>query len=219
VVPVQPVDKGSLLTTLGWLNLVLKLRDVRGGFALNNSEWMEHIEKERQAKNRFFILDPRSPVPLEERKSLLRKGLSYYPPDPGLLFELSLHEHEEKKQIKVETTKEGVRKFIRWGEFRFDIDDKHTVIQAYKSDPEEEGLWIPFRDETSGKETYGAGRYIDLEPGQHLTADRKWILDFNKAYNPWCAYSDEYVCPFIPPENWLEIPIRAGEKKYPLEKG
>jgi len=143
---------------------------------LKISEWKKHIEKERQAKNRFFILDPRSPVPRGERRSLLGKGLSYYPPDPDLLFELFLHEHGEKKKIKVETTKGGVQEFIRWGEFRFDIDDKQRVIQAYKS------------------------------------------LDFNKAYNPWCAYSEEYVCPFIPPENWLEIPIRAGEKKYPLER-
>lgn len=182
------------------------------------SEWKERIEKERQEKNRFFISDPRSPVPRGERRSLLGKGLSYYPPDPNLLFELFLHEHEEKKQIKVETTKGGVQEFIRWGEFRFDIDDKQRVIQTYKSNPEDERLWIPFRDETSGKETYGAGRYIDLEPGEHFTSDGRWILDFNKAYNPWCAYSEEYVCPFIPPENWLEAPIRAGEKKYPLER-
>jgi len=118
----------------------------------------------------------------------------------------------------METTKGGIQEFIRWGEFRFNMDEKQCVIQAYKSNPEEERLWIPFRDKTSGKDTYGAGRYIDLETGKHLTSDGKWILDFNKAYNPWCAYSEEYVCPFIPPENWFEIPIKAGEKKYPLEK-
>jgi uncharacterized protein (DUF1684 family) len=185
---------------------------------LEISEWKESIEKEREEKNRFFILDPRSPVPHGERRRLLGKGLSYYPPDPDLVFDLPLHEHEEKKEIKVETTKGGVQEFIRWGEFRFDVDNEQYLIQAYKSDPKEERLWIPFRDKTSGKETYGAGRYIDLEPEIHLTAEGKWILDFNKAYNPWCAYSEEYICPFIPPENWLETPIRAGEKKYPLEK-
>lgn len=182
------------------------------------SEWKKHIEMERQDKNRFFILDPRSPIPRGERRSLLGKGLSYYPPDPDLVFELFLNEHDEKKKIKVETTKGGVQEFIRWGEFRFNIDDKQHVIQAYKSNFEDERLWIPFRDETSGKETYGAGRYIDLEPEKHFTSDGRWILDFNKAYSPWCAYSEEYVCPFIPPENWLEAPIRAGEKKYPLER-
>ena len=73
-----------------------------------------------------------------------------------------------------------------------------------------------FRDETSGKETYGSGRYIDLSPEEHYTTEKKWILDFNKAYNPWCAYSERYACPFVDPENWLNVPVRAGEKKYSM---
>jgi len=75
---------------------------------------------------------------------------------------------------------------------------------------------VPFRDKTSGKESYGAGRYMDLEPEGHLTEDNRWIIDFSEAYNPWCAYSEDYVCPFVPPENWLRVPVRAGEKNYPL---
>ena len=73
---------------------------------------------------------------------------------------------------------------------------------------------MPFRDATSGKESYGAGRYLDLEAETDRTADGLWILDFNEAYNPWCAYSKNYVCPFTPPENWLTVPVRAGEKQY-----
>ena len=69
-------------------------------------------------------------------------------------------------------------------------------------------------DVTSGKETYSAGRDLDLEPDRDRTAEGKWILDFNKAYNPWCVYSEDYTCPLVPPENWLEVPIRAGEKNY-----
>ncbi|MHA1701352.1 MAG: DUF1684 domain-containing protein, partial [Promethearchaeota archaeon] len=71
-----------------------------------------------------------------------------------------------------------------------------------------------FRDETSGKETYGAGKYLDLEEENHKISKGKWILDFNVAYNPFCAYSEKYACPFVPPENWLKVPIFAGEKKY-----
>jgi len=77
-------------------------------------------------------------------------------------------------------------------------------------------LFVPFKDATSGKETYGAGRYLDLEPGRDRTQGEKWILDFNQAYNPWCAYSEAYNCPFVPTENWLEAPIYAGEKDYHL---
>jgi len=185
---------------------------------LKISEWKVRVEREREEKNRFFVLDPRSPVPHEERRHLLGKGLSYYPPDPDLRFELMLHEHREKKRIRVATTKGEVQEFIRWGEFRFDVNDKRCVLQAYKSNPKEERLWVPFRDATSGKETYGAGRYLDLEPQRHRTAEGRWVLDLNEAYNPWCAYSEAYTCPFIPPENWLEVPIRAGEKSYPLGK-
>jgi len=106
---------------------------------------------------------------------------------------------------------------LRWGEFRFKIGDKACTLQAYKSDPNEERLFVPFRDETSGKETYGAGRYLDLDDEHHCTTDGKWILDFNCAYNPWCAYSDAYACPFVDPENWLKVAVRAGEKKYSLK--
>lgn len=64
----------------------------------------------------------------------------------------------------------------------------------------------------------GAGRYIDLKPDRHHTGDGKWIFDFNVAYNPWCAYSEAYACPFVPPENWLKVSIYAGEKNYPIKK-
>jgi hypothetical protein len=80
------------------------------------------------------------------------------------------------------------------------------VLQAYKSDAEEEQLFISFRDATSGQETYGAGRYLDLDAARNRTADGKWILDFNRAYNPWCVYSEDYTCPFVPQENWLAVP-------------
>ena len=189
----------------------------RGDFALDISEWKACLEMEREEKNRFFVLDPRSPIPLKERSSLVGKGLSYFPPDPDLRFELALDEHEEKKRIIVAASKGGEREFIRWGEFRFEVNGNQCVLQAYKSDREEERLWVPFRDKTSGKETYGAGRYLDLEPERHRTTEGKWILDLNRGYNPWCAYSEAYTCPFIPPENWLEVPIRAGEKSYPFK--
>ena len=175
-------------------------------------EWNEMIKQERKQKGMFFSSHHQSPIPFEERQQF--KGLDYYPPAPDFLFELEIHEHEEKKVLKIEDTQGNERTFLRWGEFRFKIGDKECSLQAYKSDQEEERLFVPFRDETSGKETYGAGRYLDLDYEQHHTPDGKWILDFNSAYNPWCAYSDAYACPFVAPENWLNVAVRAGEKKY-----
>ena len=178
------------------------------------SEWNEGIEQEREVKDSFFAEHWQSPIPAKDRTRF--GGLAYFPPDPTYRFELELHEHEEKGAVRMAYTKGQERDFLQWGEFRFKVGDREQAIQAYKNDPAEERLFILFRDATSGKETYGAGRYLDLEPDRHQTAEGKWILDFNEAYNPWCVYSEDYTCPLVPSENWLEVPIRAGEKNYPL---
>lgn len=178
------------------------------------SEWKEQTSLERARKDQFFKIHPQSPLSFDERQKF--NGLDYYSPDPDFMFELELHEHEKKEPLKIEDTQGNERDFLRWGEFRFKIGGKECKLQAYKSDPDEERLFIPFRDETSGKETYGAGRYLDLDNELHYTPQGKWILDFNKAYNPWCAYSQDYACPFVPPENWLKVAITAGEKDYQI---
>jgi uncharacterized protein (DUF1684 family) len=197
---------------------MMKSMNERGEWAVDIPGWKARLEREREEKNRFFVLDPRSPIARDERGGLLGRGLCYFPADPYLRFELTLDEHEEKRRIRVATSRDGEREFIRWGEFRFEVKEKRCSLQAYKRGLEEERLWVPFRDRTSGKETYGAGRYLDLAPERHRIAEDKWVLDFNEAYNPWCAYSEAYTCPFVPPENWLEVPIRAGEKNYPLTR-
>ena len=133
---------------------------------------------------------------------------------PRHQFGLTDLEHEEKEQLTVATSTEGEREYLRWGEFQFTLDGEQVTIQAYKSDPNEDRLWVPFRDATNGDETYGAGRYLDLEREEHHTKDGEWILDFNEAYNPTCAYNDRYECPLPPTENWLDAPIKAGEQKY-----
>ncbi|MCD6176553.1 MAG: DUF1684 domain-containing protein, partial [Candidatus Cloacimonetes bacterium] len=107
----------------------------------------------------------------------------------------------------------NMRDFLKWGKFTFEINNQYYILNAYKSDETETRLFIPFKDATSGKETYGAGRYIDLEEERDKIGN-KWILDFNFATNPWCAYSNNYVCPLIPFENILKVEIKAGEKSY-----
>ncbi len=181
------------------------------------SEWMEGYRQEREQKDMFFKEHPQSPIPVYEKKVF--KGLDYYPPDPASRFELELYEHGDKQIIKIEDTGGNVRDMMRWGEFRFKIDDVECRLQAYKSDPDEERFFIPFKDATSGKETYGGGRYLDLDYYEDRTPEGKWILDLNKAYNPWCAYSVNFVCPFVPPDNWLAVPVYAGEKNYSGKKG
>lgn len=183
---------------------------------MNITEWRNMIIEERKQKDLFFLYDYNSPITAEHQRFF--EGLDYYPPDPDYLFLLELHEHKERKILKIEDTKGYVREFDKWGEFRFKIAGKECTLQAYKDNPQDNSLFIPFRDKTSGHETYGAGRYIDLNRGKHYTNEGKWILDFNKAYNPWCAYSEDYACPFIDPENWLQVPIYAGEKTIQLKQ-
>ncbi|KPK75115.1 MAG: hypothetical protein AMJ89_04815 [candidate division Zixibacteria bacterium SM23_73] len=180
------------------------------------SEWKIRLDAQRQGKDRFFGQHWQSPIPSEERASFER--LTYYPPDPDYRFELKLHEHGHKQIMKIEDTVGNIRSLIRWGEFRFKITGTECVLQAYKSDSREERLFVPLRDATSGKETYNAGRYLDLDPENHLTPEGKWIVDFNEVYNPFCAYSQAYACPFVPPENWLKVPVHAGEKDYVHKK-
>jgi len=179
------------------------------------SEWKANLERARERKDAFFAQHWQSPIPAQDRPRF--KGLEYYPPDPSYRFELELYKHPEKQAVRMAYTKGNEQDFLRWGEFRFKIAGKEQALQAYRSNPQEEMLFVPFRDATSGKETYGAGRYLDLEPERDRTQEGKWILDFNKAYNPWCVYSEAYTCPFVPMGNWLEVSIQAGEKNYSLK--
>ena len=90
---------------------------------------------------------------------------------------------------------------------RFDVAGERVALIAYEQGDE---LFIPFRDATSGKETYGAGRYVEAEP----LGGGRFTLDFNRAYNPYCAYNDAWRCPLPPSENWLAVAIRAGELSF-----
>jgi len=176
-----------------------------------SEDWKAATSRQRERKDEYFATDHHSPIPPDERADF--DGLEYFPVDEDYRFVVDLDRHEDPEEVTVGTSTGGERDYRRWGEFTVDIDGERVTIQAYKGEPGEDRLWVPFRDETSGEETYGAGRYIDLEADAHRT-DGEWILDFNQAYNPTCAYSDRYECPLPPTENWLEVPIEAGEKAY-----
>lgn len=110
-------------------------------------------------------------------------------------------------------TSKGTRQaYLRYGTFSFELKGKKLRLFVYKSaeDPYTRSLFVPFSDATSGHETYGAGRYLDLE--EH--GGDVYELDFNGSYNPFCAYNDGYICPVPPSENKLPVEILAGEKNY-----
>lgn len=177
------------------------------------ANYREQLQQHRERKQTQFATADNSPIPPADRGDAF-PGLDFFDPDPDYRFVLPLQEYDDPETIRVGTTTDGEQTYRRWGEFAFTVDGEDCRLQAYRSDPDTARLWVPFRDETSGTETYGAGRYLDLEPDHHLTDDG-WVLDFNLAYNPTCAYNEAYECPLIPTENWLDVPIEAGEKDYP----
>jgi uncharacterized protein (DUF1684 family) len=170
------------------------------------------ILSERRARDAAFKSDGNSPILIAERPKF--KGLAYYPINPDLRFSVKLNRYPSPKQIKLGTNTGEIRSSLRYGYFDLRVGTETCRLQVYRLEdvPESGGsnLFIPFRDATSGRETYAAGRYIDLVENTSGIYD----LDFNRAYNPFCAYNSEFSCPIPPAENTLSIPIRAGEKKY-----
>lgn len=167
--------------------------------------------QERLAKDVTFRSDAGSPIPAQERKGF--RGLSYFPLNPALRFQVKLHRYAGPKQIRMATNTGEIRSGLLYGYFEFPVGSQTCKLQVYRLDDASDrgpSLFIPFRDATSGKETYGAGRYIDLTENTSGVYD----LDFNRAYNPYCAYNIEYSCPLPPAENTLPVPMRAGEKIY-----
>ncbi|MCS6885423.1 MAG: DUF1684 domain-containing protein [Acidobacteriota bacterium] len=166
------------------------------------------IEALRREKDRSFLQDEDSPLPAEERHSF--KGLKYYPLDTAYTVKARLNKYPSPETVKMLTSTGEQREYLRYGYFEFVLSGTECRLDVFKQ-PGSNLLFIPFRDVTSGKETYGAGRYLDL---QESTTDDLYILDFNLAYNPYCAYNSRYSCPIPPPQNTLKVAIRAGEKSY-----
>jgi uncharacterized protein (DUF1684 family) len=174
------------------------------------------ILQERLAKDKIFKSGEDSPLPSSERSGF--QGLSYYPINPKLRFSAKLNRYSGPKQIRLGTNTGEIRSGLRYGYFDFEVENRACRLNVYKlEDASDHGasLFIPFRDATSGGETYGAGRYIDLVENTAGIYD----LDFNRAYNPFCAYNNAFSCPLPPSENTLEVPILAGEKKYIKAEG
>jgi len=162
-----------------------------------------HLLQFRRQKDDFFKDSEQSPLPAVQRADFT--GLVYFPPNEDLAFEIEL-EHVEPTEVEISTTSGDERTYLRVATATFAIDGQDATVALYSNG--HEGLFLPFRDATSGKETYGAGRYVDVRPGENGAA----IIDFNYAYAPFCAYSENYSCALPPVENWLDVPLRAGER-------
>ena len=175
----------------------------------------DQILEFRRGKDDFFRSANTSPIPHEQRHHY--EGLQYFAPDERYRVDaLTLQPDPDPTNTTEIVTSDGkTREAWRVGTLEFAVPGGKASLAAYSFEPGPvEELFIPFRDATSGMDTYGAGRYLDIEPED----DGTYALDFNLAYNPWCAYAPQYSCPLPPHENWLAFSIAAGEK-VPLEHG
>ena len=191
-----------------WTLLVLALPGCSGRAP---SQLHDPILQQRLARDAAFKTGEDSPIPPAERPGF--HGLAYYPIDPALRFSVRLERYQSPQQVRLGTNTGEIRSGLRYGHFDFEVGTQACRLEVYKlEDAPDHGasLFVPFRDATSGKETYGTGRYIDLMENTSGIYD----LDFNRAYNPSCAYNSDYSCPVPPAANTLKVPIRAGEKKY-----
>ncbi len=175
----------------------------------------EEIEKHRTGKNIKLMYSDPTPLLPEQRKSF--EGLNYFPANIKYQVEGTLVKDEIPETVIMETSGDKTPFYVRYGEVHFKIDSielKLAVFQNKKMldlSKDTNHLFVPFRDGTSEKESYSSGRYIDCEiPDEGNVL----VLDFNKAYNPYCAYNPKYSCVIPPEENRLSIRIEAGEKKF-----
>lgn len=170
----------------------------------------EKLKTFREKRDRFFKEDPGSPLRESNRKKF--KGLIYYPIDLkyAMIGAIEKYPTEPKPAyIILPTNKEKGRKYVKDGRFKFNWEGKEYVLQIYRLLGGRE-LFLPFKDRTSEAETYSKGRYLYIEPMPR----GKVLIDFNRAYNPFCQFNEKYTCPFALEENWLDIAIRAGEKRF-----
>jgi uncharacterized protein (DUF1684 family) len=164
----------------------------------------------RKQRDVFFKSHVRSPLSSKEKNGF--KGLKYYPFDPRYVFigqiERSvLHINNPEYYATFLTNKGTNKRYLRYGKFHFKLDGKEYTVEIYKSILSD-ALFIPFKDKTNGKESYGGGRYIDAE----IQPGYKMVLDFNMAYYPSCAYNEKFICVLPPKENTLNIEIQTGER-------
>ncbi|ELY78988.1 DUF1684 domain-containing protein [Natrinema pallidum] len=186
--------------------------------SIDVDRWRADLESKRAEKDEFFAEHPQSPIPPDARDGF--EGLAYFDPDPTYRVTTTATVHDDPEVVLMDTTAGREMRYLRVATLEFDLDrededldDGTVALAAYRQEsPNEQPLFVPFRDKTTGQQTYQGGRYMELEPDRDLEDGDEIVVDFNLAYSPFCAYSDTFDCPLPPEENWLEVAIPAGER-------
>ncbi|MFZ4705972.1 MAG: DUF1684 domain-containing protein [Bacteroidales bacterium] len=180
----------------------------------NRKQYIKEIKIERSHKNNEFTDTAQSPLSYEQIANF--SGLNYFRPDTKYKVIATFHKVEIPVTFKMKTSTNRQPEYRTFGTISFNLMDTTVTLQVYqnveliKKTGYADYLFVPFTDETSADESYGGGRYLDLRIPQSNNIE----IDFNKAYNPYCAYNHRYSCPIPPAENHIPIKIEAGERKY-----
>lgn len=196
------------------LVIVLFLVFVIPACGIAQGSYTDEINKYQDELNEMFADSLKSPLPEEDLEHFT--GLEFFPADPEYKVEAILKLTPDTKPFKMPMSKERVVWYKKFGEASFELKGKKLKLAIYQNQALSENeeykdyLFLPFKDLTNGEETYGGGRYIDMRIPEEDTI----IIDFNKSYNPYCAYNYKYSCPIPPDENHLKVEIRAGVMDY-----
>lgn len=178
------------------------------GFSQNNQDSAQDYQNDLKE----YFQSNSSPLNKKEQKKF--KGLDFFPISQEYIYKVLFVKLENQKPFVMPSTGNFKQKYIKYAELHWLVDGKKQILVAYqnlelsKKKDKEKRLFVPFIDATNGEETYGGGRYLDIEIPENNTL----LLDFNKAYHPYCAYSERYSCPIVPIENSLNYKIKAGVK-------
>ncbi len=166
---------------------------------------MSDLDDFRAEKDTFFASNAQSPLTTEQKAKF--SGLKYFPENTGLRVTTEVELLQDRQRVDMKTSTGDVQVYHRHARFSFRVGDQEAQLTIYEGP---HGYFLPFVDLLAGQETYPAGRYLEPEalPGG------RFLIDFNLAYNPYCAYNENWSCPLTPRENKLDVPIRAGEKLF-----
>lgn len=187
------------------------------GLDVDVDQWRAELEAKRDEKDQFFAEHPQSPIPPDDREDF--DGLDYFDPDPAYRVRASVTVHDEPDVVLLDTTAGGEMRYLNVATLAFDVErddpdleDGRYELRAFELEAQaDQPLFVPFRDKTTGQQSYSGGRYMELAPERDLETGEEIVLDFNLAYTPFCAYSETFDCPLPPEDNWLEVAIPAGE--------
>jgi len=210
----KPMSKKWVLGWIVCLGLLVAAGGKEPAFLNPKEDPMERREEKlrafRERKDQFFKEDLHSPLRESDRKRF--KGLIYYPVDLRYAISGGIERYPTEPKpvyINLPTSKGNEKKYVKYGRFKFRWNGKEYFLHIYRPLGGGE-FFLPFKDKTSETETHRDGRYLYIEP----MPGGKVLIDFNRAYSPFCEYNEKYTCPLAPRENWLDLAIRAGEKRF-----